>query len=598
MAYDNEGFLDQALEYAGRALLIRVERNGVIHHKTAESHFILGSFYLKQQLFEEAKRELYSSRGIYCQLYDEKNVFVANCDFILGQIEQEIFHFDRAYLCYYKSFFTRCLLFGPQHQLTKLAENLAIACRQGSGGSGAMGAGVRWFCGVELKNRVRELQWNETNQTSCKYIITLFISRLHDDTILTSDQLLALLSTALKFYEANFAAVSQSIAHSQSKSIAPTTPEEVMMILSVPTRPLSVTPSREEKTRVGEVTPEETVTPVSKQPDTLPVEDNVDNSIPSSMKNETKSTKSEGLTISTQPVITSVSKSKVTFSSESKTASSSSTPRESSSKVTHAHSGNESRIKAAAPITSPKLAIPQTWRPIPINSPLRNGGKGGTSFQSEKFHTLLNSATTGPRFVRNEKGDLLMLKKCSMDLLMSYFRPKMLLFALFSWYTKGSIRHLKRVADKRSSTVASSSPAVGGAIGATAGDPKAALNALFSRRQAPAGSSDKTDAVVSSNQDSTTAGNGRFAANCPRPPPLPKSWPPIPYESEGDFGIGSGSDKMDLARALSGAAGLSKPKYKLLHMLGLTDIEGTFWQESPELSVPVSALKTGASITI
>jgi hypothetical protein len=61
VAFDNEGDVDQALDYAGRALLIRVDCFGVLSGKTAESHFILGLLFLKKDHLEEARREIISS---------------------------------------------------------------------------------------------------------------------------------------------------------------------------------------------------------------------------------------------------------------------------------------------------------------------------------------------------------------------------------------------------------------------------------------------------------------------------------------------------------------------------------------------------------
>jgi hypothetical protein len=66
VAFDNEGDVDQALDYAGRALLIRVDCFGVLSGKTAESHFILGLLFLKKEHLEEAKREITSSKTILC----------------------------------------------------------------------------------------------------------------------------------------------------------------------------------------------------------------------------------------------------------------------------------------------------------------------------------------------------------------------------------------------------------------------------------------------------------------------------------------------------------------------------------------------------
>jgi hypothetical protein len=62
VAEDNIGNLDTAIDYAGRALLIRVEKLGVINPNTAESHYILGSLYVKKELYDDGRQEICSSK--------------------------------------------------------------------------------------------------------------------------------------------------------------------------------------------------------------------------------------------------------------------------------------------------------------------------------------------------------------------------------------------------------------------------------------------------------------------------------------------------------------------------------------------------------
>ncbi len=57
----HRGFFNEAIEAVGKSLVIQLENNGVLNDKTAESHFILGSFFIRKELFEDAKRELIAS---------------------------------------------------------------------------------------------------------------------------------------------------------------------------------------------------------------------------------------------------------------------------------------------------------------------------------------------------------------------------------------------------------------------------------------------------------------------------------------------------------------------------------------------------------
>jgi len=48
-----------SLELSGQALLIRVNKYGIVHEKTAESHFALGMLYRHLGLFEKSRQELF-----------------------------------------------------------------------------------------------------------------------------------------------------------------------------------------------------------------------------------------------------------------------------------------------------------------------------------------------------------------------------------------------------------------------------------------------------------------------------------------------------------------------------------------------------------
>lgn len=50
--------LDVAIEYGGRALLIQINTLGVMHQRTAESHFYMGVLYRTSLDYHKARREL------------------------------------------------------------------------------------------------------------------------------------------------------------------------------------------------------------------------------------------------------------------------------------------------------------------------------------------------------------------------------------------------------------------------------------------------------------------------------------------------------------------------------------------------------------
>ncbi len=60
--------LDDAVEFAGRSLFIRLKCTGIVSVKTAESHYLLGLVYFKKEFDEEARKELTAGENtcFYC----------------------------------------------------------------------------------------------------------------------------------------------------------------------------------------------------------------------------------------------------------------------------------------------------------------------------------------------------------------------------------------------------------------------------------------------------------------------------------------------------------------------------------------------------
>eukprot|EP01032_Pedospumella_encystans_P020154 gene20154-22903_t len=76
-----------SLELSGQALLIRVNKYGIVHEKTAESHFALGMLYRHLGLFEKSRQELFICRGIRSKLQGDSSTAVAHCDLYIGLTE-------------------------------------------------------------------------------------------------------------------------------------------------------------------------------------------------------------------------------------------------------------------------------------------------------------------------------------------------------------------------------------------------------------------------------------------------------------------------------------------------------------------------------
>ena len=386
-------------------------------------------------------------------------------------------------------------------------------------------------CGLELKNRVVELGWNQTAHGTYKYVISLFIFRLSDDAVLTSNQLQLLLVASAKFFSTNFAALSMN-------SNVQVLPEEIQLILSVPTTPVTSNKfTLEEASQIPNMT--------------------VTRRLLASSPNESSNLVEISIPVEA-PLLDSAE-------------------RTASNTVAVVHSEKENKLDPVSPpdrvsaeeskgtshsINSPKMAIPKTWKPIPMNSPLRQGR--AQDLELQKMKSLLNSATGGVRFCRNEQGALLVVTACSPKLLSRYLRHRMILFGLFAWYSKGNVTaHLRIKPSKPPSS------------GAAKAFPSAALNAMLNARNNPVSAIQSGVTATSSN---SSTGDPKFVSKPPRPPPLPSFWPPVPYVKDHD---------QDSPNSPSPAKP-TKSKYRAINLPTLGEIEGTFWNETPQFSVSVN----------
>lgn len=58
----NLGRISEAIEFCGRALMIRIRSHGLISEKTAESHFQLGSLYFHKGTLDLARQEILAGK--------------------------------------------------------------------------------------------------------------------------------------------------------------------------------------------------------------------------------------------------------------------------------------------------------------------------------------------------------------------------------------------------------------------------------------------------------------------------------------------------------------------------------------------------------
>lgn len=113
------------------------------------------------------------------------------CDIGLGQVECLAMEYSQAYVYFYKAYRSRYLCLGAEHSLTLSAKDNALQLRNITG--------ERIINGMELKDRIIELEWYEEEIHSFQYSIAVFIARLSDDDCLTLKQLKQLIKAAVNF---------------------------------------------------------------------------------------------------------------------------------------------------------------------------------------------------------------------------------------------------------------------------------------------------------------------------------------------------------------------------------------------------------------
>jgi len=184
----------EALDYGGRALLMRINVLGLAHSKTAESHFCLGRLYHSLKSYEESRREFYICRGVYEKLSDgESTLELAECDYAIGEMEVDALNFGAAFHLFYSCYCTRLSILGAWNELTIKAKEMVEDYRQVNG--------ERHISSLEMRDRIEELRWKLEEANSAEYTISVFIGSIKDTAnySLTLTQLKTLVKTAVKY---------------------------------------------------------------------------------------------------------------------------------------------------------------------------------------------------------------------------------------------------------------------------------------------------------------------------------------------------------------------------------------------------------------
>eukprot|EP01033_Poteriospumella_lacustris_P005565 gene5565-3976_t len=187
--------LQEAIEFAGRGLLIRIRVLGVLSAKTAESHFQLGNLYTRNDAFDEGYRELLAARHIYCKLLGERSAPATDCDMLLGQLETKQFHHKKAYAFFARGFRHRYLSLGASDELTTATAALLEATRAE--------LAVKCFLPVELLDRASELDWHLEDPRAFEHFLHVYLTQLPPDDVLGEDDVAAIVHKCYAVYVAS-----------------------------------------------------------------------------------------------------------------------------------------------------------------------------------------------------------------------------------------------------------------------------------------------------------------------------------------------------------------------------------------------------------
>ena len=127
--YTHVGDFRAALEYCGKALVIRLAVLGLSHQCTADSHYNIGLLYRLNGDPFEAIREFGYARKIRSSIFGEQSLGVAEVDISLGFTLHQLRHLFEAESAYAAAYRTRLHRLGGAHEDTLEAFSLLNAVR-------------------------------------------------------------------------------------------------------------------------------------------------------------------------------------------------------------------------------------------------------------------------------------------------------------------------------------------------------------------------------------------------------------------------------------------------------------------------------------
>ena len=127
--YTHVGDFRAALEYCGKALVIRLAVLGLSHQCTADSHYNIGLLYRLNGDPFEAIREFGYARRIRTDVFGEQSLGVAEVDISLGFTLHQLHHLVDAESAYASAYRARLLRLGGAHEDTLEAFSLLNAVR-------------------------------------------------------------------------------------------------------------------------------------------------------------------------------------------------------------------------------------------------------------------------------------------------------------------------------------------------------------------------------------------------------------------------------------------------------------------------------------
>eukprot|EP01038_Epipyxis_sp_PR26KG_P006412 gene6412-8826_t len=577
MTLSRQGKAYEALEFAGRDLLTRVSCLGA-HPSTADSHLRLGILYRAVGNYEQSLQELQICKALRCKLGEELSVEVSTCEMQIGLTNSSSTAYYDAYVSFYRSFRTRCLLLGHDHSLTAEVEELMLIHRNVNG--------ERIISSLELKDRVNDLDWNSADSHTPHYTASIFVGRLNDDDVHSFRQIKNLVTNAVNF---SFANLSSSGSKSESINdmidgltllLATISKPKQLKTLSSPSPSIGIKkrfiiPVQEEKLSINH--PKNNINNSNNSNDLRKTNKNTDE-IKTNKSSLNKSlTRIEEVIVPSNlsygrdmidgnDIIEYVTPIKqITLSSNS--------PFESPQQSKFGERSKSISNKVESELDVQKIIHYKQQN----NQQLHNNNNNNNT----KFQPLPFSISNKPFiFARDMDGALVCIQPATAQCVIDKMKNKLFQVTLFPWLAKNHHKLDHHKPQKHEDKINSES---------LNSDTKLLLSNLFTKKLP---SRDNTTSSDTTNNDNNIKNNDDVTINIPMPPPLPTCWPPIPYMGD-ELSLSANSTSFNDVQLITQAVIPSGPKLKQLYLEGLKENitnNGTLWNESADVNVPTNIL--------